>query len=240
MINTLLIDDERLARQELRSLLTAFPEINIVGEAENVDEGIGLIEKHSPQLIFLDIQMPEKTGFDLLEELIQIPLVIFCTAYDEYALKAFESNALDYLLKPVDPNRLKEAVQKVFRQLQETKGGNTLQTELSEDQQVFLKDGDKCWFVRVGDIRLIESVGNYARLYFGDQKALIHRTLNDLDERLGNAAFFRANRKEIINLRQIGQIEPYFSGGLLVILKTGERIEISRRQSIKFREIMSL
>jgi two-component system LytT family response regulator len=240
MINTLLIDDERLARQELRSLLTAFPEINIVGEAENVDEGISLIEKHSPQLIFLDIQMPEKTGFDLLEELIQIPLVIFCTAYDEYALKAFESNALDYLLKPVDPNRLKEAVQKVFRQLQETKGGNTLQTELSEDQQVFLKDGDKCWFVRVGDIRLIESVGNYARLYFGDQKALIHRTLNDLDERLGNAAFFRANRKEIINLRQIGQIEPYFSGGLLVILKTGERIEISRRQSIKFREIMSL
>ena len=177
---------------------------------------------------------------DLLEELIQIPLVIFCTAYDEYALKAFESNALDYLLKPVDPNRLKEAVQKVFRQLQETKGGNTLQTELSEDQQVFLKDGDKCWFVRVGDIRLIESVGNYARLYFGDQKALIHKTLNDLDERLGNAAFFRANRKEIINLRQIGQIEPYFSGGLLVILKTGERIEISRRQSIKFREIMSL
>jgi two-component system LytT family response regulator len=240
MINTLLIDDERLARQELRSLLTAFPEINIVGEAENVDEGISLIEKHSPQLIFLDIQMPEKTGFDLLEELIQIPLVIFCTAYDEYALKAFESNALDYLLKPVDPNRLKEAVQKVFRQLQETKGGNILQTELSEDQQVFLKDGDKCWFVRVGDIRLIESVGNYARLYFGDQKALIHRTLNDLDERLGNAAFFRANRKEIINLRQIGQIEPYFSGGLLVILKTGERIEISRRQSIKFREIMSL
>ncbi len=240
MINTLLIDDERLARQELRSLLTAFPEINIVGEAENVDEGISLIEKHSPQLIFLDIQMPEKTGFDLLEELIQIPLVIFCTAYDEYALKAFESNALDYLLKPVDPNRLKEAVQKVFRQLQETKGGNTLQTELSEDQQVFLKDGDKCWFVRVGDIRLIESVGNYARLYFGDQKALIHRTLNDLDERLGNAAFFRANRKEIINLRQIGQIEPYFSGGLLVILKTGERVEISRRQSIKFREIMSL
>ncbi|NBV14231.1 MAG: response regulator [Sphingobacteriia bacterium] len=240
MINTLVIDDERLARQELRSLLTAFPEINIVGEAENVDEGISLIEKHSPQLIFLDIQMPEKTGFDLLEELIQIPLVIFCTAYDEYALKAFESNALDYLLKPVDPNRLKEAVQKVLRQLQETKGGNTLQTELSEDQQVFLKDGDKCWFVCVGDIRLIESVGNYARLYFGDQKALIHRTLNDLEERLGNAAFFRANRKEIINLRQIGQIEPYFSGGLLVILRTGERIEISRRQAIKFREIMSL
>lgn len=239
MITTLIVDDERLARQELISLLKTFPEIEIVGEAGNADEAIELIDKLQPQLLFLDIQMPEKTGFELLEELIRTPAVIFCTAYDEYALKAFEANALDYILKPVNADRLREAIQKVKGTLSDKSEGSHTE-RLNENQQVFIKDGEKCWFVRVGDIRLIESVGNYARIFFHEYKPLIHRTLNDLDSRLPQEAFFRANRKEIINLRCIDKIEPYFSGGLLVYLKSGEKIEISRRQAIKFREVMAL
>lgn len=239
MIQTLIVDDERLARQELIALLKAHPEIHVVGEAENVDEALEKIDKLQPQLLFLDIQMPEKNGFDLLEELVESPSVIFCTAYDEFALKAFEANALDYILKPVSPERLKEAIAKVSVQISD-KERVQKGSRLLESQQVFIKDGEKCWFVSVGDIRLIESVGNYAKIMFGDHRPLIHRTLNELEQRLPVDAFFRANRKEIINLRFIDKIEPYFSGGLLVYLKSGEKIEISRRQAIRFREVMAL
>lgn len=239
MIRTILIDDERLARQELAGLLKAHPDIEIIGEAGNADEGIDLIETLKPDLLFLDIQMPEKTGFDLLEELITSPVVLFCTAYDEFALKAFDANALDYLVKPVHAERLQDALRKVRKLLQEKQNRDD-HDRLREHQQVFIKDGDKCWFVKVEDIRRIESVGNYARIFFEDNKPMIHRTLNDLESRLPADAFFRANRKEIINLRKVEKIEPYFSGGLLVYLKSGERIEVSRRQAIRFREIMAL
>jgi len=239
MISTFIVDDEQLARQELKALLKSFPEIELVGEAENVDEALDKIEKLRPQLLFLDIQMPEKTGFELLEELIQTPAVIFCTAYDEFALKAFEANALDYILKPIHPERLKEAIQKIKKIVSE-KDSSLHSDKLNETQQVFIKEGEKCWFVKVGDIRLIESVGNYAKIHFQSNRPLLHRTLNDLENRLPPDAFFRANRKEIINLRFIEKIEPYFSGGLLVYLNSGEKIEISRRQAIRFREIMAL
>lgn len=239
MIQTLIVDDERLARQELIALLKAHPEIHIVGEAENVDDALDKIDKLQPQLLFLDIQMPEKNGFDFLEELVESPAVIFCTAYDEYALKAFESNALDYILKPVNPERLKDAISKVSVQISD-KEKQQKGSRLPESRQVFIKDGDKCWFVNVSEIRLIESVGNYAKILFHEHRPLIHRTLNELEQRLPQDAFFRANRKEIINLRFIDKIEPYFSGGLLVYLKSGEKIEISRRQAIRFREVMAL
>jgi two-component system LytT family response regulator len=239
MIRTILVEDERLARQELSGLLKSHTDIEIIGEAGNADEAIELIEQLKPDLLFLDIQMPEKTGFELLEELISTPLVIFCTAYDEYALKAFESNALDYLVKPVQAERLKDALNKVRKQIQDRPVQETSE-RLNEQQQVFIKDGDKCWFVKVADIRRIESIGNYARIFFEDQKPMIHRTLNDLESRLPQDAFFRANRKEIINLRKVEKIEPYFSGGLLIFLNSGERVEISRRQAIRFREIMAL
>ncbi len=239
MIKTLIIDDERLAREELKAQLSIYSDIEITGEAEHADEGIEFIESTHPDLIFLDIQMPEKTGFELLEELMFMPAVIFCSAYDEFALKAFEKNALDYILKPINPERLKESLQKVRKHLLENAESEN-KNILTENRQVFLKDGDNCWFVKVGDIRLIESVGNYARIFFNDNKPLIHRTLNELDRRLSPDSFFRANRKEIINLRFIEKIEPYFSGGLLVYLKSGEKIEVSRRQAIRFREVMSL
>jgi two-component system LytT family response regulator len=247
-VRTIIIDDERLARNELKKLLQEFGEIEVIDEASNVAEGLEKIEQHNPDLIFLDIQMPGKTGFDLLEELERSPKVIFTTAYDEFALKAFEVNALDYLLKPVEPRRLSDAIQKLH--LEESKesatgngGPNTLlrsNGSLGENDQVFVKDGERCWFVKLNEIRLFESVGNYAKVFFAGNKPLILKSLNALEERLDDKVFFRANRKHIINMRWIEKIEPYFNGGLLLELKGGEKIEVSRRQTVKFKEMMSL
>jgi two-component system, LytTR family, response regulator len=244
-MRAILIDDERLARAELRKLLQEFPEIEVVDEASNAEEGIHKIEQHNPDLIFLDIQMPGKTGFDMLSELDQAPQVIFTTAYDEYALKAFEVNALDYLLKPIEPRRLADAMEKLRRSV--TNGhsesysmpGEVNNSILSENDQVFVKDGERCWFVKLGEVRLFESVGNYAKVFFGSNKPLILKSLNALEERLDEKVFFRANRKHIVNLRMIDKIEPYFNGGLLLELKGGEKIEVSRRQTVKFKEMMS-
>jgi two-component system LytT family response regulator len=244
-MKAIIIDDERLARAELRKLLLEFPEIEVIDEAANAEEGLQKIELSNPDLIFLDIQMPGKTGFDLLSELDRAPQVIFTTAYDEYALKAFEVNALDYLLKPVEPKRLADAVQKLHAT--EINGNNhhSFSTEgprtlLTEADQVFVKDGERCWFVKLSEIRLFESVGNYAKVFFGAHKPLILKSLNALEERLDERTFFRANRKHIVNLRLIDKIEPYFNGGLLLELKGGEKIEVSRRQTVKFKEMMSL
>jgi len=240
-IKAIIVDDERLARSELKKLLALHPEIVIIDEASNVEEGVEKIDLAIPDLIFLDIQMPGKTGFDLLSELEKAPKVIFTTAYDEFALKAFEVNALDYLLKPIDPKRLADAIQKLQAEIELERAslsGNQ-RGPLSESDQVFVKDGEKCWFVKLQDIRLFESVGNYAKVYFDTNKPLILKSLNALEDRLDDHVFFRANRKHIINLHWIEKIEPYFNGGLLVELKGGEKIEISRRQTVKFKEMMS-
>lgn len=242
-MRAIIIDDERLARAELRKLLQEFPEVEVVDEAANAEEGIAKIEAQNPDLIFLDIQMPGKTGFDMLASLERAPNVIFTTAYDEYALKAFEVNALDYLLKPVEPKRLADAIQKLhFSESKEPmpNGEHVNRSLLSESDQVFVKDGERCWFVKLSDIRLFESVGNYAKVFFGNNKPLILKSLNALEERLDEKTFFRANRKHIVNLRMIDKIEPYFNGGLLLELKGGEKIEVSRRQTVKFKEMMSL
>ncbi len=242
-MRAIIIDDERLARAELRKLLQEFPEVEVIDEAANAEEGISKIDSLRPDLIFLDIQMPGRTGFDMLADLERAPQVIFTTAYDEFALKAFEVNALDYLLKPVEPKRLADAIQKLH--LSETKesrpvGESVNNSILTEDDQVFVKDGERCWFVKLSDIRLFESVGNYAKVFFGSNKPLILKSLNALEERLDEKTFFRANRKHIVNLRMIEKIEPYFNGGLLLELKGGEKIEVSRRQTVKFKEMMSL
>jgi len=247
-MKAIIVDDERLARKELRSLLEAFDDIEITDEAANADEAFEKIKESPPDVLFLDIQMPEKTGFDLLEMLPSTPpKVIFTTAYDEFALKAFEINALDYLLKPIEPKRLAEAVDKVRSGLEaqnpaeKANEKSTRYTEkLSADDQVFVKDGEKCWFVRLADISLFESDGNYVKVYFDRFKPLIHRSLNALDERLDDKLFFRASRKYIINLKWIDRIEPWFNGGLMVSLSNGQKIEISRRQAAKFKEKMSL
>lgn len=240
MPKVVIIDDERLARSELKRLLQEFPDIEVIGEAANAEEGLQKIELLNPDLVFLDIQMPGKSGFDMLTDLEKAPHVIFVTAYDEYALKAFEVNALDYLMKPVEPSRLADALLK-FRQKEEEESLTyNNRGILSEHDQVFVKDGERCWFVKLSDVRLFESVGNYAKVFFGTNKPLILKSLNALEERLDEKVFFRANRKHIINLRMIEKIEPYFNGGLLLDLQGGEKIEVSRRQAVKFKEMMSL
>jgi two-component system LytT family response regulator len=240
MQKAIIIDDERLARNELRKLLLEFPEVEVIGEAANANEGIEKIESLNPDLVFLDIQMPGKSGFDMLTQIERAPHVIFVTAYDEYALKAFEVNALDYLMKPVEPKRLADALLKVRQKDEEELLSYNNRGLLHENDQVFVKDGERCWFVKLSDVRLFESVGNYAKVFFGTNKPLILKSLNALEERLDDKVFFRANRKHIINLRMIDKIEPYFNGGLLLDLTGGEKIEVSRRQAVKFKEMMSL
>ena len=240
MLKVLLVDDERLARSELKRLLNDYPDVEVIGEAANASEGLEKIEALNPDLVFLDIQMPGKSGFDMLTELEKAPHVIFVTAFDEYALKAFEVNALDYLMKPVEPKRLSDALIKVRQEDEAERLSYTNRGMLSENDQVFVKDGERCWFVKLSEVRLFESVGNYAKVFFGTNKPLILKSLNALEERLDEKTFFRANRKHIINLRMIDKIEPYFNGGLLLDLIGGEKIEVSRRQAVKFKEMMSL
>ena len=241
-MKALIIDDERLARKELNSLLEDSKEISIVGEAINVDDAYQKIQEMRPDLLFLDIQMPGKSGFDLLEMLDSVPHVIFTTAYDEYALQAFDVNALDYLLKPIQKDRLQESINKLMSLAVNEK----LETEeldgmkLGVRDQVFVKDGDRCWFVRLSEVRLFESEGNYIKVYFDDNRPMIHKSLNALDQKLDDRSFFRASRKHIINLSWVEKIEPWFNGGLMVQLKGGQNVEVSRRQAARFKERMTL
>jgi two-component system LytT family response regulator len=237
-MRALVIDDERLARKELIKLLEDFPEVEILGEAANADEAFELINSLNPDLLFLDIQMPGKTGFELLEMLDSVPKVIFTTAYDEYALKAFDINALDYLLKPIQLDRLNETITKLESPKQEVI--EEKEPKLGLKDQVFVKDGDKCWFVSLKDIRYFESDGNYIKVFFETFKPMIHKSLNALDEKLNDRDFFRASRTHIINLSWVESIEPWFNGGLMVKLKGGDKVEVSRRQAAKFKEKMSL
>ncbi len=243
MIRAMIIDDERLARQEIKSLLENISDIEVVAESGVVDEALDIIEKENPDLLLLDIQMPGKTGFELLDELDgKAPEVIFITAYDEYALKAFEVNALDYLMKPVEEERLRESLIKVKKRIadRQNQAEPVGDGKLDIKDQVFLKDGEKCWFVELDKVRLFESEGNYVRVYFDDQRPLILKSLNALTDRLSEKFFFRASRKHIINLRWVEKVETWYNGGLLVILKDGTKIEVSRRQSVKLKEMMAL
>lgn len=242
-MRALIIDDERLARKELTNLLQEFQEIEIIGEAANAEEAQEKISSLKPDLLFLDIQMPGKTGFELLEDLEAVPEVVFTTAYDEYALKAFDFNALDYLLKPIEPNRLKETVQKLLAKEKKDKAELHEQVDekkLGPQDRVFVKDSDKCWFVKLENVRLFESDGNYIKIYFDNQKPMIHKSLNALDEKLDDRFFFRASRKHVINLTWVESIESWFNGGLMVVLRGGDKVEVSRRQAARFKEKMSL
>jgi len=240
-MRALIVDDERLARKELMKLLEDHPMIEVVGEAMNAEEATQMVNELNPDLLFLDIQMPGKTGFQLLEELDSVPLVVFTTAYDEFALKAFEVNALDYLLKPIQPERLSEAISKLAdKERAKNAAIRGPEKKLGLHDQVFVKDGDRCWFVSLNNVRLFESDGNYIKVYFDNNRPMIHKSLNALDEKLDERAFFRASRKHIVNLSWVEGIEPWFNGGLMVKLRGGDKVEVSRRQAAKLKDMMSL
>ncbi|PIQ47367.1 MAG: DNA-binding response regulator [Cytophagales bacterium CG12_big_fil_rev_8_21_14_0_65_40_12] len=238
-MKALIIDDSDLARQELKHLLKNRDDVQVIGEAENAEIAIEKIAELKPDLLFLDIQMPGKDGFELLQELDDAPEVIFTTAFNHYAMKAFDHNALDYLQKPIKEDRLALALEKAAVKIRDRSNKVSDKHILGLKNQVFVKDGESCWFVGLADIRILEIMGSYTRIYFKDQKPMIPRSLNYMESRLDPEVFFRANRQQIINLKYIQRIEPWFSGTLKVYLKDGEEIEVSRRQSIKFREVMS-
>ena len=236
-MKALIIDDERLARAEVRRLLDDFNWVKVVGEAENAEQALTLIQAQQPDLLFLDVQMPGKTGFELIEEIRgEMPRIIFTTAYDEFALRAFEVNALDYLMKPITPDRFAAALSRA----REEPVAPEDQSPLRSADQVFVRDGERCWFIPVSKIRLLESEGNYTRVRFENQSPLIYRSLSTLEQRLPADDFFRINRQQVVNLHFIERIETWFSHGLKIWLKGGEECEVSRRAARAFRQKLSL
>lgn len=227
-MKALIVDDEPPARRELRRMLVGFPWIEIVGEAGNVDEAARKVEALSPGLLFLDIQMPGGSGFDLLTRLDYLPQVIFTTAHDEHAVRAFEVNALDYVLKPIDPERLAAAIARV-------KAAPTVAAPDAILEQIFVKDGPRCWFVPLSEVSLLTSEGNYVRLLWGNRRPLLGRALIGLEQRLDPKRFLRANRRQILNLDFIESVEPGVGGRLHAQLREGPEVEISRRQARLFR-----
>lgn len=231
-IKVVIVDDERLSREELKRTLKQYQDFTVIGEAENADDAKDLIESKMPDLIFLDIEMPEKSGFDLLESLNHVPEVLFITAYNQYAVQAFEVNALDYLMKPMREERFAKAIEKTRDTLKRKLSTNNSD---SEDRKIFIKDGEKRFFVALNEIYLIESLENYSRLFFQGKKALQRRSLRQWEEMLDENVFFRINRTEIINIKYIQEVNTAPGGRLQVKLKTGELLEVSNRQSVKFK-----
>jgi len=240
-LRVLIVDDTRLARQELRTLLADLPDIELLGEADDVPAAQAAIARLRPDLVLLDIQMPSGTGFDVIDGLDSAPLVVFTTAYDQYAVRAFEANALDYLVKPVDASRLAAALQRARARLPETPWlGAAPRGLLGADDQVFLREGERCWFVALREISRIVVDGNYARVWFRNECALLARSLSALEARLDPALFFRANRNTLVNLRAVKAIDLAVNDGFELELKDGSRIEVSRRQSRELRERLAL
>ncbi len=238
-MRTIIVDDERLAREELKSLLLNYPAIEIIGEYKNALEAREAILSSKPDLLFMDIQMPGENGLELVRSIKNPPRTVFVTAYDEYATKAFEVNAYDYLMKPIDPDRLEEVYNRLIEENQ-TPISVQNNSILKEGESVLVRDGDKVWFIKLEEIRYFESEGNYVKVHFEKFRPLILRSLNSLEDRLDPKLFFRVNRKFIVNLNQIVKIENWFNGGLQVELKCGTKLEISRRQTIKFKDLFSL
>jgi two-component system LytT family response regulator len=233
-IKTIIIDDERLAREEIKTLISTWENIEIVAEAKNAIEAEKIINDHQPDLLFLDIQMPQRNGFELLESLDEAPEVIFVTAFDNYAIEAFNVSALDYIVKPIRKERFDQCIQKAIAQIK------TSQLEKKEEtHQIFVKDAKKCYFIKLIEISYIKSIGNYAQLHFNNQSAMVKRTINYLEKALPTN-FFRCNRSEIINHQFISSIEPLPKGALRVHLTTKQIIDLSERRSVVFKEKLKL
>lgn len=240
-MRVLLVDDTRLARAELKTLLASHADVELVGEADDVPAARAACERLAPDVLLLDIQLPSGSGFDLLAELDPVPLVIFTTAYDRYAVRAFESNALDYLVKPVVPERLAAALARVRERLAtEPRATDAPRARLSGDDTVFVRDGERCWFVATREITHAVVDGNYVKVWFRNERAQLPRTLSSLEDRLDPALFFRANRNTLVNLRAIAAIDPWVNEGYRIKLEDGAEIEVSRRQARELRERLAL
>lgn len=238
MINALIVEDSELAREELLNLLADYASINIIAEAEDFDSAVNKIETLSPDLVFMDIDLPGGTAFDILAKLEIVPAIIFTTAFDKFALQAFEYNTVDYLLKPIKKDRLKKALSKF--KIPTTEAIEKPTFELATDDQIFIKDGEKVWLVKVSNIRYMEAIGNHTRIFFENERPLHASSLNKIENRLDPSKFFRINRSQLLNLSHVVKIEPWITGGLKVWLSCGQELDISRRQAVKFKQLMAL
>lgn len=242
-ITTIVVEDSNLAREGLIELLSAYPTIKIVGEAEHPDTALRLIKELKPELLFLDIHMPGQTGFDLLAQLDYDPLIIFTTAYSEYAIRSFEFQTIDYLLKPISEVRLTQSIEKLQSRL-ETSSLDREAERMAPDHRLFVKDKDECHIVSLAEILYFESCKNYVRLFFGDQSAFIKKSLSQVEQRLPASHFFRCSRKHIINLHKVAGIEESLNEGLIVTISgykenSAKKVDVSRRSAVKLKQILS-
>ena len=233
-MNVYIVDDSRLARQELKTLLASIADVHIVGENGDPRLAQQEIDTLRPDLLLLDIDMPGANGFELLESLTHVPAVIFVTAFDEYAVRAFEVSALDYLMKPVVPERLRNALEKV-REAHQRK-----HEPRSGDDRIFIRSEDRVWLVKLRDIPLLEVVGNYTRMHIGADRPLVSKSLRQLQERLDPKLFVRVNRAQIVNIDWIESAAADVGDGLILKLRNGVTVEVSRRQAQQLEDLLRI
>jgi two-component system LytT family response regulator len=236
----LIVDDEPLARERIRTLLLEEPGVEIVGEAADGITGAESVLALSPDIVFLDVQMPGADGFDLIEAVgsSKMPFVVFVTAYDRYALKAFDVHALDYLLKPFDRERFRQALTRARQQVHRTSGGEIerrlaaivedLRPAKARTERFVVKSGGRIFFVRTAEIDWIEAAGNYVKLHVGADSHLIRETMNAVEHKLSPDVFVRIHRCHIVNIEQVRELQPWFNGEYAVFLKNGTRLTLSR------------
>jgi two-component system LytT family response regulator len=239
-IRTLIVDDEPLARRRIRKLLSRDPEVEVVGDCANGYEAVEAINGHAPDLIFLDVQMPEIDGFTVLERRTgsRTPLVVFVTAYDNYALRAFEVSAVDYLLKPFDRKRFESALQRaktrlsVERESQFNQRTLALLEELKAHsnhlERLVVKSGGRAFFLKTSEIDWIEAEGKYVRLHVGRESHLVREAISDLETQLDPKLFARIHRSAIVNIDRIKELQPWFHNDYRVILHDGTELMLSR------------
>ena len=247
-IRILLVDDEPLAREMLREMLQGDPQVEIVGESVNGREALDAIRAHTPEVIFLDVQMPEMGGFEVLEALgKQIPHVIFVTAYDQYAVRAFEVNAMDYLLKPFDQERFDVAWERARAQIMRDRNGGTDQRILAllEEmktnkylERLVIKSSGRIYFLDTSEISWIEAEGNYVSVHAGKKSHLLRETISSLESQLDPKKFVRIHRSSIVSLAYVQELQPWFHGEYRVILNDGTQLTLSRNYREKLQEAL--
>jgi two-component system LytT family response regulator len=244
-MKVIIIDDEPLARSVVREYLQKHPELELLQECGDGFEGLKAIQQHQPDLIFLDIQMPKITGFEMLELIEQPPSVIFTTAFDEYAIKAFEAHAVDYLLKPFNQERFDKAIHKWMEQRTAVKTSTQELLESasyspSQNQRIVVKNGSKIKIIPVQDVFYLEAADDYVKIHTSEGYFLKNKTMNHFEQTLDKELFVRSHRSYIVNVQQITRIDPYEKDNHVAVLRSGAKVPVSRNGYVRLREVLGL
>jgi len=247
-IRTLIVDDEAMARERILGLLSQEQDVEVIGQCSDGQQAVSAIQQLSPELVFLDVQMPAVDGFGVIRQVgaERMPMVVFVTAYDEYALQAFEVHALDYLLKPFGRDRLQQCLDHARHQRDRRRAGDLgksllalvqdFRPEQKRQDRLVVKSGGRVFFVRTDEIDWIEAAGNYVRLHMKDQSHLFRETMNQMESRLDPQRFFRIHRSRIVNTERIKELQPWFNGEYVVLLQNGAQLRLSRSYREKLEE----